>query len=544
MSPRAWLLIPLLAACAHPRPPTAATVAHAPAAPAPTVRAPLFDNLGAYHRQISTAVPEAQRYFDQGLRLIFAFNHDEALRAFQEAARLDPSCAACVWGAALTLGPNYNLPALPDRAQLAYSFAQMALAKKGSASPVEAALIDALALRYAKDPPKLEETGKQAALDGAYAAAMRQVAARFADDLDVATLFAESMMDLRPWKLWKPDGSPEPGTDELVATLERVLQKNPQHPGANHYYIHALEASKHPERALPSAQRVGNMMPGAGHLVHMPSHVYMRVGKYEEASQANRDAIGADQAYAARTQPPGFYPMYMAHNFQFLWASAMMEGRAAESLGAARELLTRLPVEMLRQMPGFDFVLPAPSLALVRFGRWEEVLKETPPPEDLKVASALYHYARGRAYAALGRKADAVDELATIDRIAGVLPADAIASQAKAKDLLTVASRVLAAAIDPKNRIRLLEQAVEAADRLPYDEPPIWYYPPRHTLGAALIAAGRLREAEQVYRDDLARNPNNPWAWKGLALSCHGAPRGEAEAHFRDAARHADVSIA
>jgi tetratricopeptide (TPR) repeat protein len=320
---------------------TAATAVHPRAGSKDEPLVALMDNLGMHEHPITTKDPLAQKYFNQGLRLMYGFNHAEAIRAFRAAATIDPDCAMAQWGIALSLGPNYNLAADEQQAKDAYAAVQQARKMAAGASPKEAAYIEALALRYAETPPK-----DRAPLDQAYADAMRKVAERFPDDLDAATLFAESMMDLRPWKLWTKDGKPEPGTDEIVATLERVLQKNPNHPGANHFYIHAVEASTRPERGLACAERLGGLMPGAGHMVHMPAHIYFRLGRYADSSQSNERAIAADEAYLARYKPDGPYPMmYYPHNIHFLWASLTMEGRGSESIRRAGEVTAKVPDE-------------------------------------------------------------------------------------------------------------------------------------------------------------------------------------------------------
>ena len=535
------------AAAARPDPPkphdqmTAAAGSTAPA---------LLDNLGGYHRRIRTSSAQAQRYFDQGLRLVYAFNHDEAQKAFEEAARLDPTCAICHWGAALCLGPNINLPAIPDRAAMAVREARTAAKLAKHASPVERALIGALQKRYTDPPPA--DPAAQKKIDEAYAAAMKDVARRFPADLDVQTLYAESMMDLRPWDLWTLDGKPQPGTTEIVATLERVLAKNPTHPGANHYYVHAVEASPRPDRALASAKRLEAMMPDAGHLVHMPAHIYIRTGRYEEASAANRRAIDADARYIAKAGPQSIYQMYVAHNHQFLFASAMFSGRSAESIRAARDTVAAIPVEMLKEMPGFDIALNYPTFALVRFGRWEEALKEPMPPEDFPFARAMTHYGRGVALSALGRSSEAAAEKAELDRIAAAIPADATESLNSARDLLAVASRTLAGRMaarsgDRATAVGELAAAVALEDRLKYAEPPDWYYPVRQTLGAVLLEAGQGREAERVYREDLERNPKNGWSLFGLAKALDAQGNTGADAvrkEFREAWRHADVELA
>jgi len=522
----------------------------AEAAPGASVPPGLYDDLGTYSRKISTSNRKAQLYFDQGLRLIYAFNHDEAKRAFEEASRQDPGCAMCQWGVAVTLGPNINLPAIPDRARAAPVAARKAaeLASAGKSTPVERALIAAVGRRYS-DPPPADPAG-QKKLDEAYAAAMGDAARRFPNDLDVATLYAESMMDLRPWDLWTNDGKPQPGTLEIVQTLERVLAKNPNHPGANHYYIHAVEASPTPGKALAAAKRIGPMMPGAGHLVHMPSHIYIRTGDYEASAESNRRAIDADAKSSVAAPPSPIYQMYVAHNHQFLWASAMLQGRSAESLDAARKTVQNAPLEMLREMPGFDTILTYPVLTLVRFGRWEEVLKEPPPPADFAFATAIDHYSKAIALVKLGRMEEAIAEQRTVSEITSKIPPDAMESLNKAHDLLDVAAWVLEGHIlakkgDVDGAIAVLTKAAEAQDRLKYSEPPDWYYPVRQTLGAVLLSSGRAKDAERVYREDLQRMPNNGWSLLGLAesLKAQGKPDREARLQFDKAWQKADVKI-
>jgi tetratricopeptide (TPR) repeat protein len=514
----------------------------------PASKPPLYDNLGDYHREISTRSTEAQRYFDQGLRLVYGFNHDEAQRAFEAAERADPSCAICFWGAALTLGPNINLPAIPDRAAAAYAAEQTARRLAPRARPVERALIAALAKRYANPPPTDPEAQKR--LDRGYAAAMKEVSRRFPKDLDVATLSAEAQMDLRPWDLWSADGKPRPGTLEIVRTLEAVLAKNPNHPGANHYYVHAVEASPQPGRALDAAARLGTMMPGAGHIVHMPSHIYIRTGRYEEAAEANRRAIQSDASYVAAGGASHIYSMYVAHNHQFLWAAAQTLARSAEAIQAARDAVRSVPIEMLQAMPGFDIALTYPVMSLVRFGKWDDVLKEPALPDEFPFANAIRHYARAVALARLGRADEAQTERAAFTRVAESVPADATESLNRAHDLLAVASaslegRLAAAAGDLEVAVQKLEAGAAAEDHLRYAEPPDWYYPVRQTLGAVLLAAGRAADAERVYREDLARNPENGWSLLGLAESLKAQSRADAEADVRarleKAWRHADV---
>jgi tetratricopeptide (TPR) repeat protein len=522
--------------------------AHGPAgAAAPPI---LFDDLGTRSHPVTTKSPQAQRWFDQGLRLMWAFNHDEATRAFQEAARLDPDCAMAWWGIAVAAGPNYNDAGTRERDLRAYEAVTKARALASKASERERAYIAAAAKRYVAKPEP-----DRKALDAAYADAMREVARRYPDDLDAATIFAESMMDLRPWDLWTPDGKPQPGTEEIVATLESVLARDPHHPGANHYYIHAVEASTTPERGVAAADRLGPLMPGAGHLVHMPSHIYLRVGRYDDATEANRRAVAADRRYLARAKPTGIYPMmYYPHNIDFLWAAASMEGRSAETIGAARDLARETTPEMARQMPDIEGGLVAPLFAFARFGRWQEILAEPAPPADLPFASGIWHYARGLAFVRGKQLADADREHAALVKIAAATPPERMILQVNsAKTLLGIADQVLAGEIAAargatSEAVRRLEAAVKAQDELRYMEPPPWYYPVRHTLGAMLLEAGRARDAERVYREDLRRNPENGWALRGLALSLR-AQRKDAEAaaveeRFAKAWARADVTLA
>jgi tetratricopeptide (TPR) repeat protein len=483
--------------------------------------APYFPELGRYHRSITTKSPAAQRYFDQGLLLLYAFNLEEAQRSFEHAARLDPGCASCFWGAGMALGPHINLAAQAERTTAANKAARTALAHAGRVKPVERALIEALATRYSDPPPA--EPKAQRGLDEAYAAAMRKVAGRFPNDLDVQALFAEALMNLRPWDLWSKEGEPRPETPEIIAALERVLARDPRHPGANHYYIHTLEASPHPERALAAADRLGGLT-RAGHLVHMPAHIYMRVGRYEDAAEANRKAIAAEKVYVEKAQPKGFHWMYVAHNPQFLMAAAMMEGRRAEALAAAREATGYMSPEMLRQMPGYDFSLVYPQWVLVRFGRWDEALAEPAPPDDLRFAKAMWHAGRGVAYTVRSQPEEAEIERAGFEKVAATIPSEATEGLNPASRLLTIARALLSGEIAARGgrtdeAVEHLRAAVKAEDELSYNEPSDWYYPTRHHLGAVLLAAGRAPEAQAVFEEDLRRNPGNGWALAGLAES-------------------------
>lgn len=500
------------AAVAPPAPPASA----APAAP------PLLDNLGGYHRAVTTSSPEAQRYFDQGLRLLFAFSLEEAQLSFEAAARLDPACASCWWGAAMSLGPHINVPGMPDRTLAAHRAIAQALALAPRATAVEQALIAAAAKR-SSDPAPADKAA-QAALDQAYAGAMREMTRRFPDDLDAAALYAEALMDVHPWDYWTAAGAPQPWTVEILATLEGVLRRDPAHPGANHYYIHAVEASPHPERALAAADRLSNLMPGAAHLVHMPSHVYARVGRYADASAANRRAIVADQAFIERFHPQGFYMMYAAHNHQFLWSTSLMEGRGAEALQQAREAAAMLPPEALRAMPGYDGGLEIPIWTLVRIGRFAEALREPAPPADFSYATAAWHAARGVALAASGKPADAEPERRAVADALAAIPADAPQGFNTARSLLAVALPLLdgemaAARGQRPAAVAKLREAVAAEDALNYDEPSDWYFPLRPRLAALLLAANRAAEAQAVCEEDLRRHPENGWALAGLAES-------------------------
>jgi tetratricopeptide (TPR) repeat protein len=510
---------------------------------------PLFDNLGNYHQKITTTSPQAQAYFDQGLRLVYGFNHIEAQRAFQEAARLDPRCAMCYWGVALTYGANYNSPTDADRERGAWEAIQKARALAGQAMERERATIEALAARHSADPK-----ADRPALARAYADAMREVARRFPDDPDAATFFADSMMNLRPWDLWMQDGKPQPGTEEIVATLERVLATNPNHPGALHLYIHAVEASPEPGRAVVAADRLGPLMPGAGHLVHMPSHIYFRVGRYEDAVTANVRAVEADRAYFATSQPSDIYRMgYYPHNIDFIWLSASMEGRSAETLRAARELAAAVPAEMARQMSDMETGPAAPLFAQARFGRWEDILREPAPDPGLPYVTGTWRYTRGLAFAATGRVDQADAELAELRKIAATVPPDrTVATFFKTADMLRLASDVLAGEIaarrgDTDAAVRNLSAAVQIQDGHWFTEPPPWYFPVRQSLGAVLLQGGRAAEAEEAYREDLRRNPDNGWSLYGLAQALRaqdkGAEASVIEVRFQRAWSRADVAL-
>jgi hypothetical protein len=510
----------------------------------------LYDSLGSYSHMITTTSPQAQRWFDQGLRLVYAFNHHEAQRAFQEATRHDPGCAMCYWGIALTEGANYNHPTDAAREKRALAAVQKAVPRAAGATPVERALIGALARRHSADPG-----AKRESLDRAYADAMREVAGRFPDDPEASTFFADAAMNLRPWNLWTPERAPQPGTEEILMTLERVMARNPDHPGALHLYIHAVEAGPDPRRGEAAADRLLRLMPGAGHLVHMPSHIYWRVGRYADAVAVNEDAMAADRRYFKTADPSPIYRgLYYPHTIDFVWQSASMQGRSAQTLRAARDFAESAPPAMIKQMPDMETAPVAPFVSLVRFGRWDEVLRQPAPPADWLYTRAVWHYARGMAFNAKGQPAEARRELAELEAALKAVPAErSIAFFFRASNLMQLAANVLAGEIAAKagdyaTAERLLRAAVAEQDTHWFTEPPPWYFPVRQSLGAVLLQAGRAAEAEQVYREDLARNPDNGWSLFGLtqALRAQGKT-GEAtmaETRFRKAWASADVTLA
>lgn len=487
------------------------------------VKEPFYEGLGTYGRTVTTSVPEAQRYFNQGLAFLHGFNHGAAIRSFQAAARLDPDCAMAHWGIALACGPHINFPLVPPpAAELAWQELTLAQSHAGQASVVERDLIEALGHRYAQPQPV-----DRGPLDRAYADAMRKVWQAHPDDPDVGVFFAEAMMDLRPWDQWTPAGQPQPGTDEIIATLDAVLKLNMNHPFANHLYIHAVEASPHPERALFTADRLLNLQPGLAHNVHMPSHVYIRVGRWQDAVDSNQRAIAADARYRAVFGPPrGLLPIYVAHDQHMLAYAAMMTGQGELALTHIRALTAGLPEELLKDFGMIAEVFFAtPAEVLIRFGRWDDVLAVPEQPESRPFSYAFRHAARGIAFAAKGDTANARQEQAAFLAAAKRVPADEIAAgNNKAQALVGIATSMLEGEILIREGqldagLAQLRAAVQAEDALRYDEPPAWLIPVRHSLGAHLMSAGRYAEAEQVYRDDLARLPENGWALFGLAQS-------------------------
>lgn len=513
----------------------------------PRQSAPLFDNLGTLHHAVTTSSDLAQRYFDQGLRLVYAFNHEEAVSAFEEATRLDPSAAMAYWGIALALGPNINAPMSKPQERQALEALRKAREHSAHVSPAERGYIEALGKRYGSNGRP------RAALDRVYADAMRSLWRQFPDDADAGVLFAEAMMDLRPWDLWTGKGEPKPGTEEILSTLESVLSRFPDHPGACHYYIHAVEASPRPERALSCAERLPSLMPGAGHLVHMPAHIYMRMGRYHESADRNAHAIAVDRAYLeGRNADSDYADGYYTHNLHFLWASLAMEGRRAESMKAAREVARTITEEEACREKSKEQYLPAPIWTMIRFGQWSDMLREPVPGKKLRLHQGLWRLGRGLALAATGRLPAAEGELTVLTGLAKQLGRDRTSEEKTERAMLNIAGRLLAGEIAARRgksdeAIRLFRDGVTLEEGLPYSEPPLWPIPLRHYLGDVLLATGRHGEAEETYRADLARNPRNGWALFGLTQSLRAQKKiGEAEEterQFKAAWAHAEITL-
>jgi tetratricopeptide (TPR) repeat protein len=479
----------------------------------------LVSGLGDLHHPVSTKNAQAQQFFDQGLRFIYAFNHDEAGRSFQHAAELDPKLAMAFWGVAEAVGPNYNDPADPDRYQHAHSAIQQAVDLSEQASPSDRAYIQALAKRFPADP---KSDLKKAAED--YRDAMRQVVSEFPDDLDAATLFAEAGMNLHPWGLWHTDGTPEAGTDEIVSTLESVMKRDPNHLGAVHYYIHAVEASPTPERALAGANKLASLAPGAGHIVHMPAHVYIRTGDYEAAVKTNMDAATVDRAYIKSTGAQGIYPMmYYSHNLHFIAMCSAMNGNYGESRKNA-DLLVQNVGPHVKAMPPLEGFMTIPMAVEIRFHHWNEILKIPQPDSSMKTATVFWHFGRGLALAGTGKVTEAEGEYKIVSDAEAATPPDVIFQMPinnKAKDIMKIAKDVLGANIavvkkDNEDAIAMLRDAVALQDTLKYGEPPDWFFPVRESLGAVMLINGDAAAAEKVFRDDLDRNLRNPRSLWGL----------------------------
>lgn len=479
----------------------------------------LMSGIGELHHPVSTSNAEAQKFFDQGLRLIYDFNHDEAARSFQHAAELEPKMAMAYWGVAEAVGPNYNDPASDDRFKAAHDAIQKAVDLEAGASASEKAYIEALAKRFPADP---KADRRKAAED--YRDAMREVMKKYPDDLDAATLFAESGMNLHPWGLWHPDGKPEDGTEEIVSALESVIRRDPNHVGAVHYYIHAVEASPNPERALAGANRLAALAPAAGHIVHMPAHVYIRTGDYESAVKTNEKAAAADEAYIKASGAQGIYPMmYYSHNLHFIAMCAAMNGDYAESKRAGN-LLAEHVGPHVKDMPPLEGFMTIPMAVDIRFHRWDDILKASAPDPAMKTTTVFYHFARGMAFAGMGKVNEAQAEYKIVSDAEAATPPDVVFAMPvnnKAKDILTIAEKVLGAKIAGVNKdhaksIAMLREAIAVQDSLKYGEPPDWFFPVRESLGAELLMTGDAAGAEKVFREDLDRNPRNPRSLFGL----------------------------
>ncbi len=512
--------------------------------------APALGGLGDLHRTVTTNNLKSQEFFDQGLRLTYAFNHSEAIRAFKEAARLDPGNAMAYWGWAFALGPNLNLPMMPEVAGQAYAAVQKAMSLRDKVSPTERDFIEALAARYADPAPD-----NRAALDRAFADAMRQVAARHPADPDAATIYADSLMNLSPWDYWYQDGSAGENADAIVDTLESVLRRYPDHIGALHLHIHAVEANSG-KRAEVSADRLLKLAPAAGHLVHMPSHIYMRVGRYADAYASNALADAADNTYVAQCQAQGIYPLfYHRHNQHFLTWAAMFQGRSTAAMDAGRLIAKGVEPGMIAGpfSETIQHLMSQPLYVMVRFGQWEQMLNEPQPLAEYGFMNAIWHYACGMAFANTGKLRQAKQELTSVEKmVGGGGMKDKMVGFAPAPSVLTIAAELLGAEIaaaggDRNAAIARLDRAVRIQDGLRYNEPPDWYFPARHYLGAELLEAGRAAEAETVYWQDLARNPANGYALFGLqqAMAAQGksAQAAKTAEQFSIAWRDADVKL-
>ncbi len=514
---------------------------------------PLLGNLGDHHHSITTQSELTQRYFNQGLILTYGFNHQKAVESFKEALKYDAKCAMCYWGIAYALGPNINAPM--DNAAVPEAYAALQQAQKLAvfSSPHEQAYVQALTKRYVAEP-----VADRAKLDLAYANAMRQVAKQYPYDPDAATLFAEALMDLMPWNYWTKDGQSTEYTNEIVATLESVLKRHPNHPGANHFYIHTVEASQNPGRALPSAERLETLVPGAGHLVHMPAHIYWRTGRYHDAFRINEDAVHTDEHTVGGKPDQGaqtlYSLLYYPHNIHFLMAAAQMEGRSQEAVAAARRVATDIPLNAYQEVAAMEDFMPLPLFAMVRFGQWEEILSEAQPQAEFQYATGIWHWARGLAYTRQGQLDNAAAEYDQLVAIAESQAMDDLIlySFAQASTMLDIATHVLAgelagAAGETDQMIVELEKAVAIQDGLHYIEPPAWHYPVRHNLGAALLELGRAEEAEAVYREDLRQYPNNGWSLFGLTKSLEAQDKtteaAKVQQQFEAAWQYADVTL-
>jgi tetratricopeptide (TPR) repeat protein len=503
--------------------------------------AELIPGMGDVRHPVTTSNAEAQRFFNQGLALVYGFNHEEAVKAFTRAAELDPQLAMAYWGVALALGPNINSPVDAEREKAAYEAIQKARALAAKASDADRAYIEALSKRYSNDPK-----ADLKRLDIEYRNAMADLVRRYPDDLDVATLYAEAIMDLNPWQYWSKDGKPAPGTEEIVSVLESVLRRNPDHIGANHYYIHAVEASLHPEWALPSAQKLKVLAPAAGHLVHMPAHIDIRSGNYEAAARSNAYAAEADRELFKVAGQQGMYPMmYYSHNLHFLAVAHSMQGRYEDSKRAADQLYAHL-IEYLHaagpmldpMVPMIDSFTPTPTLIMVRFKRWDDLLKAPAPDQKLVVSTALWRFGRAMAFASTGKLDSAEKERTDLLNAVKAIPVDRPYGLNTVAAVFSIPQNVLSARIaaaknDRKGAIEFLKKAVEAEDKLNYSEPEDWYIPVRESLGSELMLNRDFAGAEKVFRAELARHFRNGRALFGLMESLRAQGKKEAAAQIQ-----------
>ena len=517
--------------------------------------APLFEGMGSFEMPISTVNPSAQRYFNQGMVLAFAFNHAESIRSFRAAQILDPNCAMCFWGEALATGPNINVTSngkvimSADERRAAFNAISRALALKDGATQREQDYIVALESRYNGDPDTEREP-----LDLAWAASLKKLVTTYPDDMTAAALYAEALMNTMPWDYWSDDGIAKPETTSVIESLDRVLEVEPDHPLALHLYIHALEASNDPSRAEAAADRLLSLVPGAGHLVHMPSHIYYRVGRYADAAEANIAAAAVDEAYIAACNAQGLYPAaYYPHNIHFLWSASTMQGQSQLSIESARRVVANVPIEQVQAFPFLEFYRTVPLLSLVRFGKWDEILSEPQPHPDFDFSKAIWHYARGVAFAAKRNVPAAQEELAALIPIGNDVSVRFLDSaNYPASSLIAIAGYLLQGEIayrdgDFLTAAREFEKAVRKQDSLPYTEPPFWYYPTRQSLGAALLSAGDAAGAEEVFRKDLDLYPHNGWSMFGMVQSLTAQDKTEQAAefqqHFEMAWQFSDVTL-
>ncbi|MDX2473357.1 MAG: hypothetical protein QNL91_06565 [Candidatus Krumholzibacteria bacterium] len=508
--------------------------------PAPA-QSSLIAGLDTYSKPITTTSPVAQQWFDQGLLFLYGFNHDEATRSFRQAAALDPKAAMPWWGVAYAAGMNINDQQMTEeRWQIGHEAAQKAVSLLDDESDLERALVNAVAQRYTWPAP-----AEQRPYDEAYAAAMQDVYEQFGNDADVAALYAESLMDLQPWAYWNVAGEPEGRTTEFIAAMESVLESQPDHPGAAHFYIHAMEAGPSPEKAVPYAEALEGRVPGAGHLVHMPSHIYARVGRYGDAVDVNVRAVAADRAYFAKAGKQGMYYIYYAHNQHFLTYASMMEARYEPAMKAARELEAEMPAEVLQELNWLiEGIMPSNYHVMIRFGRWDDILAEPLPAEDRLVTRAVHYYARGIALSVLDRTDEARLEITKFETAAAAIPAEWWVFNNRIDDVLPIATAMLEGETAYRegrldDAWAALRRGIEAEDKLVYDEPPAWMLPVRHSMGALMMEAGEFAAAEELYLEDQVRHPGNGWSLLGLSQALAAQDRNLEGAQFAAAAAQA-----